>query len=94
MGEFGGGGNVDRNGNVDLRINTTLKKYNPPYNNLSVRLPAGYRSMSFREKQIEGKMLDLVNEDRLYTVATFELPLGTTTTPTEASFEFRSHRHG
>lgn len=84
-------GSLDRNGNVQLQIETIHKKYSPPFTNLTVRLPAGYRSMKLREKQFEGKPLDLVREDRLYGVSTFDLPLGTTNTPVSAEFEFRSN---
>ncbi|MEQ9362742.1 MAG: hypothetical protein RIF32_00780, partial [Leptospirales bacterium] len=82
---------VDRNGNIQFEIETLHKKYSPPFTSLGIRLPAGYRSMSFREKQIEGKPLDLVREDRMHGVSTFELPPGTANTPIKAEFEFRSN---
>ena len=84
-------GTVDRNGNVQLQLQTLHKKYTPPFSNLTVRLPAGYRTMTLRDRQVEGKQVDLVREDRTYAVSTFELPLGTTTSPVNAEFEFRSN---
>ncbi|MCR9143397.1 MAG: glycoside hydrolase family 31 protein [bacterium] len=84
-------GSIDRSGNIQFQIETLHKKYSPPFTNVSVRLPAGYRSMSFREKSIEGKALDLMQEDRMHSVSTFELPLGTTNATINAEFEFRSN---
>jgi alpha-glucosidase (family GH31 glycosyl hydrolase) len=84
-------GNVDRNGNISLQLQTLHKKYSPSFTNVELRLPSGYRVMRYRDRQIEGRLLDLVREDRMHSVYVFDLPLGTTNTPVEAEFEYRSN---
>ncbi len=84
-------GTMDRSGNIQFQIETVHKKYSPPFNGIEIRLPAGYRSMNFRDRTFEGRALDLVREDRDCSVSVFELPPGTTNTPIAAEFEFRSN---
>lgn len=83
-------GTTDRNGNVSLVVETGHRKYTPPVSKLTLRFPPGYRTMKLEEKQHEARQLDLVREDRLYSVSTFELPVGAADSKRTAEFEFRA----
>ncbi len=84
----------DRNGDIRLTIETSHKKWTPPYGDLEIRLPAGYGSMKVSEKGkdkfFEATAADLTQDDRIAAMNSFRLPL----TSTEAEFKFQGNRPG
>jgi hypothetical protein len=79
-------GEQERSGNIQLKLTTVKRKFVPPFSSITVRLPATYRVMQFKGKSLDGAATDLMREDRVQSVYSFELPLN----GTEAEFEYRA----
>lgn len=79
-------GEQERSGNIQLKFATLKKKYVPPFSTITVRLPSTYRVMQFKGKSLDGAATDLMREDRVQSVYSFELPLNAA----EAEFEYRA----
>ena len=76
----------DRSGNITLDLTVVQSDFTPSFQDISVRLPLNYRYMMLNNEKIEGKLENLVLEDRVFEMYSFRLPLSAE----RAEFPFKS----
>lgn len=64
-----------KNGQLEIQLKILKKKYIPSIQSLRIRVPHPYKKLSFRGKEVSGKLVDLTDEGRLRKMSQFEIPV-------------------
>lgn len=65
----------DESGDISFRTRVSHDGYQPPHQEVELRLPGNYPSMIRGDRKIEGRQIRLTNEDRSLEMFSFSFPL-------------------